>query len=84
MRLAASDVVGTCSRAPSTPAGKIVKITGVKSVHKTITVLCRGSNRLVCPASVTQHAVCYAQVIDEAERSIHDALCVVRSLVKEK
>ncbi len=33
-----------------------------------MTVLCRGSNRLI---------------IDEAERSIHDALCVVRSLVKQ-
>jgi len=53
----------------STPSGKIVKITGVKNAGKTVTVLCRGSNRLV---------------IDEAERSIHDALCVVRCLVKER
>lgn len=53
----------------STPSGKIVKITGVKNPGRTVTVLVRGSNRLV---------------IDEAERSIHDALCVVRCLVKEK
>lgn len=53
----------------STPSGKIVKITGVKNPGRTVSVLVRGSNRLV---------------IDEAERSIHDALCVVRCLVKEK
>lgn len=53
----------------STPAGKIVKITGVKHPGRTITVLVRGSNRLM---------------MDEADRSIHDALCVVRSLVKER
>lgn len=53
----------------STPSGKIVKITGVKHPHKTVTILVRGSNKLV---------------LDEAERSVHDALCVVRSLVKQK
>lgn len=53
----------------STPSGKIVKVTGVKHAGKTVTVLVRGSNRLV---------------IDEAERSVHDALCVVRSLVKQR
>jgi len=35
----------------------------------TISILCRGSNGLIC---------------DEAARSIHDALCVVRSLVKNR
>lgn len=53
----------------STPGGKIVKITGVKNPGKTVSVLVRGSNSLIT---------------DEAERSIHDALCVVRSLVKER
>jgi len=53
----------------STPVGKIVKITGVKNQGKTASILVRGSNRLV---------------IDEAHRSVHDALCVVRSLVKLK
>jgi T-complex protein 1 subunit delta len=36
---------------------------------QTVTVLMRGSNKLV---------------LDEADRSIHDALCVVRSLVKKR
>jgi len=53
----------------STPSGNIVKVTGVKNKGKTATILVRGSNRLV---------------IDEAERSVHDALCVIRSLVKLK
>jgi len=51
----------------STPSGKLIKITGVKNPGKTVSILVRGSNRLV---------------VDEAERSMHDALCVVRSLVK--
>ena len=50
-----------------TSGGKVVKVTGVKNPGKTVSILVRGSNRLV---------------IDEAERSIHDALCVVRCLVK--
>jgi len=52
-----------------TASGKIVKVTGVKNPGKTVTILVRGSNRLV---------------IDEAERSVHDALCVVRCLVKQR
>ena len=36
---------------------------------KTVSILCRGSNQLV---------------LDETERSLHDALCVVRSIVKRK
>ena len=36
---------------------------------RTVSVLVRGSNQLI---------------LDEAERSLHDALCVVRSLVKKK
>ena len=36
---------------------------------QTVTVLMRGSNRMV---------------LDEADRSLHDALCVVRSLVKKR
>lgn len=49
--------------------GKIVKITGIKDMGRTATVLVRGSNQLV---------------IDEAERSLHDALCVVRCLVNKR
>ena len=47
---------------------KVLKITGVSN-QKAISILLRGSNQLV---------------LDEAERSLHDALCVVRSLVKLK
>nr|CAD1842756.1 unnamed protein product [Ananas comosus var. bracteatus] len=49
--------------------GRIVKIMGIKDMGRTATVLVRGSNLLV---------------IDEAERSLHDALCVVRCLVKKR
>ncbi|GJV97650.1 T-complex protein 1 subunit delta [Tanacetum coccineum] len=49
--------------------GKIVKITGIKDMGRTTNVLVRGSNLLV---------------LDEAERSLHDALCVVRCLVNKK
>lgn len=48
---------------------RVVKITGVKNQGKTVSVLCRGANMLV---------------LEEAERSLHDALCVVRCLVKRK
>lgn len=53
----------------STSDGKLVKITGVKNKGKTVTALVRGSNKLV---------------LDEADRSIHDALCVIRCLVKKR
>lgn len=53
----------------STPSGKLIKVTGVANPGKTVSILCRGSNRMV---------------IDEAVRSLHDALCVVRCLVKHK
>jgi T-complex protein 1 subunit delta len=44
---------------------KIFKITGVKN-NKTVTVLLRGSNGFV---------------LYEAERSLHGALCIIRSLI---
>jgi T-complex protein 1 subunit delta len=47
----------------------VVKFTGIVNMGRTITILTRGSNRMV---------------LDEADRSIHDALCVVRSLVKKR
>ncbi|KAH7291545.1 hypothetical protein KP509_29G021200 [Ceratopteris richardii] len=50
-------------------SGRIVKITGIKNMGRTTTVLVRGSNQLV---------------LDEADRSLHDALCVVRCLVNKK
>jgi T-complex protein 1 subunit delta len=52
--------------------GKIIRITGAPNDSpsgRTASILIRGSNQLV---------------IDEAERSLHDALCVVRSLVKKR
>jgi T-complex protein 1 subunit delta len=53
----------------STGDGKIVKITGPATPGRTVTLLVRGSNKLV---------------LEEAERSIHDALCVIRCLVKKR
>ena len=58
-----------CVEEKQTPGGAIVKITGLKTHSKTISVLLRGSNELI---------------IGEAERSLHDALCVIRSLVYER
>ncbi|CAK9834156.1 T-complex protein 1 subunit delta [Anthophora retusa] len=48
---------------------KFVKITKIQNPGPTVTVLVRGSNKLV---------------LEEAVRSLHDALCVVRCLVKQK
>jgi len=48
---------------------RYVKVTGTKSTGKTVSVVVRGANSLI---------------LDEAERSLHDALCVVRCLVKKK
>jgi len=45
------------------------QITGIQNHGKTVTVLVRGSNKLV---------------LEEAERSLHDALCVIRCLVKQR
>jgi len=46
---------------------KVIRVTGCPVQNKRISILVRGSNQLV---------------LDEAERSLHDALCVVRALVK--
>lgn len=46
-----------------------LQITGCTSPGKTVSIVVRGSNKLV---------------IEEAERSIHDALCVIRCLVKKR
>jgi T-complex protein 1 subunit delta len=50
---------------------RIVKITGIthKAAGQTVSVVCRGANSLI---------------LDEAERSLHDALCVIRCLVKKR
>ncbi|KAF7990156.1 hypothetical protein HCN44_009891 [Aphidius gifuensis] len=52
-----------------TGASKFVKITGIQNPGRTVTVVVRGSNKLV---------------LEEAERSLHDALCVIRCLVKQQ
>ncbi|KAF5381048.1 hypothetical protein D9615_004031 [Tricholomella constricta] len=48
---------------------KVVRITGVKNRGRTVSILAMGSNNLV---------------VEECERSLHDALCVVRCLVKKR
>lgn len=53
----------------TTAGGAIIKIMGLEKVSNTVTVLLRGSNELI---------------LGEADRSLHDALCVIRSLVYER
>lgn len=56
----------------SSSGARYVKLTGIRSAsshNQTVSIVARGSNQLV---------------LDEAERSLHDALCVVRCLVKKK
>ncbi|CED84645.1 t-complex protein 1 subunit delta [Phaffia rhodozyma] len=48
---------------------RVVKVTGVKNAGRTVSVVCTGANSLV---------------LEESERSLHDALCVVRCLVKKR
>lgn len=51
---------------------KMIKMTGIgqgPNVRPTVSILVRGSNQLV---------------LDEAERSLHDALCVIRSIVHKQ
>ncbi|PSC69071.1 T-complex 1 subunit delta [Micractinium conductrix] len=49
--------------------GKVIKVTGIENQGRTATVLLRGSNKLA---------------LGEADRSLHDALCVVRCLVQKR
>ncbi|CCI44365.1 hypothetical protein ABG067_001635 [Albugo candida] len=66
-----SDKLGTAELVEEANLGghKVVKVTGIAKHGKTMSILIRGSNKLV---------------LEEAERSLHDALCVVRSLVKKR
>ncbi|KAJ3333698.1 T-complex protein 1 subunit delta [Blyttiomyces sp. JEL0837] len=48
---------------------RVVKVHGVKNGGKTVSILIHGANQLV---------------LEEAERSLHDALCVIRCLVKKR
>lgn len=66
------EMLGSAARVEeATIGGKgcVVKITGIEGQGKTCSILVRGSNKVV---------------LDEADRSLHDALCVVRSLVKKR
>ncbi|KAG0556529.1 hypothetical protein M758_11G058400 [Ceratodon purpureus] len=49
--------------------GRVVKVTGIKDMGRTVSIIVRGSNALV---------------LDEAARSLHDALCVIRCLVNQR
>lgn len=66
-----ADMLGSAELVEEVPTGdsKIVKVTGIANQGKTVSVLIRGSNKLM---------------LEEAERSIHDALCVIRCLVKKR
>ncbi|KAH0479849.1 MAG: hypothetical protein KVP17_004672 [Porospora cf. gigantea B] len=66
-----SDKLGTCDLVEDeymADGSRIARLTGV-SGQKTVSVLLRGSNNMI---------------LDETERSFHDALCVVRSIVKSR
>jgi len=58
-----------CEEVTLSEGSKVIKITGVPNSGKTVSILVRGSNHLL---------------LDEAERSLRDALCVVRSIVKRR
>ncbi|XP_064599892.1 T-complex protein 1 subunit delta-like [Liolophura sinensis] len=63
--------LGSAELVEEIPTGtsKILKVTGIVNAGKTVSVLIRGSNKLV---------------LEEADRSLHDALCVIRCLVKKR
>lgn len=48
---------------------KTVRVSGIKNQGKTASILCTAASELV---------------VDESERSLHDALCVIRCLVKKR
>lgn len=66
-----SDILGSADLVEEKHYGteKTVKITGIHNRGKTVSVVMRGSNKLV---------------LEEADRSLHDALCVIRCLVKQR
>uniref|UniRef100_A0A0N4U377 T-complex protein 1 subunit delta n=1 Tax=Dracunculus medinensis TaxID=318479 RepID=A0A0N4U377_DRAME len=48
---------------------KVIQVTGLQNSGQAASILLRGSNKMV---------------LEEAERSLHDALCVIRCLVKKR
>ncbi|KAF2001260.1 T-complex protein 1 subunit delta [Amniculicola lignicola CBS 123094] len=65
------DKLGTADLVEEVQASgaRYVKVSGVKSPGATVSIVCRGANTLI---------------LDETERSLHDAHCAIRSLVKKK
>lgn len=65
------DTLGTAETVEEVSVGgsKIIKVLGASAKAKTVSILVRGSNQLV---------------LEETDRSIHDALCVLRCLVKKR
>ncbi|KAE8145319.1 chaperonin Cpn60/TCP-1 family [Aspergillus avenaceus] len=68
------DKLGTADLVEEVQASgaRYVKMTGIKSApttNQTVSIVARGANNLI---------------LDEAERSLHDALCVIRCLVKKR
>ena len=53
----------------STSGAKAVRFTGVRNSGRTVSIVVRGANQLV---------------LEEAHRSLHDAFCVIRCLVKRR
>lgn len=66
-----AEKLGSADLVEEVPTGssRVVKMTGVANAGKTVSLFVRGSSDLV---------------LAEAERSIHDALCVMRCIVKVK
>ncbi len=66
-----ADMLGSADLVEEVSIGgsKIIKVLGAVTKAKTVSILVRGSNKLV---------------LEEADRSIHDALCVLRCLVKKR
>lgn len=52
---------------------------------RAVTVFVRGSNKMVgfSLASGWTELIVLSQIIDEAKRALHDAICVVRNLVRD-
>lgn len=66
-----ASALATADLVEEIPFTKVTRISGIKSTSptgKTVNVLLRASNKMM---------------LEEAERSIHDALCVIRCLVKK-
>lgn len=69
------DKLGTAELVEETHVlgARITKITGIKqsnpAASRTVSIICRGANSLI---------------LEEAERSLHDAMCVIRCLVKKR